>query len=98
KTTLDVCTICPDATVYDAIKFFADQNLGALIVTENGLLRGVITERDYARKVILQGRSSKEARVKDVMTTNIIYVDPDYTIHDCMGIMLHKYIRHLPVV
>lgn len=98
KTTLDICTICPDASVFDAIKVFAEQNLGALIVTEGGVLRGLITERDYARKVILLGRSSKDTKVRDIMSTNIIYVDPDYSIDQCMSIMLHKYIRHLPVV
>lgn len=98
KTTLDVCTISPDATVFDAIKVFAEQNLGALIVTENGLLKGLITERDYARKVILKGRSSRDTKVRDIMTSKIIYVDPTYTIDQCMSIMLHKYIRHLPVV
>lgn len=98
KTTLDICTIYPEATVYDAIKVFAEQNLGALIVTEGGILRGLITERDYARKVILLGRSSKDTKVKDIMSTNIIYVDQNYSIDQCMSIMLHKYIRHLPVV
>jgi CBS domain-containing protein len=98
KSTLDVCTIYPDATVFDAIKVFAEQNLGALIVTEGGVLKGLITERDYARKVILQGRSSKETKVRDIMTSRIIFVDPETTIDQCMSIMLHKYIRHLPVV
>lgn len=98
KQSLDVCTISPDATVFDAIKVFAEQNLGALIVTEQGFLRGLITERDYARKVILQGRSSKETTVKDIMTENIIYVSPTDTVNACMEVMLNKYIRHLPVV
>ncbi len=98
KQSLDVCTISPEATVFDAIKVFAENNLGALIVTEQGFLRGLITERDYARKVILQGRSSKETTVKDIMTENIIYVSPNDTISACMEVMLNKYIRHLPVV
>jgi CBS domain-containing protein len=98
KESLDVCTISPDATVFDAIKVFAEQNLGALIVTEKGILSGLITERDYARKVILQGRSSKETFVKEIMTENIIYVSPNDTVNDCMEVMLNKYIRHLPVV
>lgn len=98
KETLDVCTISPEATVFDAIKVFAEQNLGALIVTEKGVLRGLITERDYARKIILKGRSSKECQVKEVMTTKIIFVSPTDTIDVCMEIMLNKYIRHLPVV
>ena len=98
KQSLDVCTISPDATVFDAIKVFAEQNLGALIVTEQGILRGLITERDYARKVILQGRSSKETTVKDIMTENIIFVSPNDTVSACMEVMLNKYIRHLPVV
>jgi CBS domain-containing protein len=98
KKTLDVCTITPDATVFDAIKVFAEQNLGALIVTDGGILRGLITERDYTRKVILKGRSSKECKVRDIMTANIIFVTPEDTIDKCMEVMLNKYIRHLPVV
>jgi len=98
KQSLDVCTISPEATVFDAIKVFAEQNLGALIVTEQGILRGLIAERDYARKVILQGRSSKETFVKDIMTSNVIYVTPNDTVNGCMEIMLNNYIRHLPVV
>ena len=98
KQSLDVCTISPEATVFDAIKVFAENNLGALIVTEQGFLRGLITERDYARKVILQGRSSKETTVKDIMTENIIYVSPNDTVSACMEVMLNRYIRHLPVV
>ena len=98
KQSLDVCTISPESTVFDAIKVFAEQNLGALIVTDQGILRGLITERDYARKVILQGRSSKKTTVKDIMTESIIYVSPNDTVNACMEVMLNKYIRHLPVV
>lgn len=98
KKTLDVCTISPAASVFDAIKVFAEQNLGALIVTEQGMLRGLITERDYTRKIILQGRSSKECQVNEIMSTNVIFVKPSDTIDECMEIMLKKYIRHLPVV
>lgn len=98
KRTQDVCTISPESTVFDAIKVFAEQNLGALIVTENRELVGLITERDYARSVILEGRSSKTTRVRDVMLAKVIYVTPDTTIEQCMAIMLGKYIRHLPVL
>jgi CBS domain-containing protein len=98
KHSLDICTISPESTVFDAIKVFSEQNLGALIVTDQGILRGLITERDYARKVILQGRSSRKTTVKDIMTENIIYVAPSDTVNACMEVMLNKYIRHLPVV
>lgn len=98
KTIHDVCTIAPDATVFDAIKVFAEQNLGALIVVEDGRLLGLVTERDYARKVILLGRSSRTTKVREIMSANVIYVAPHTTIEDCMAIMITKYIRHLPVV
>lgn len=98
KKTLDVCTIAPSATVFDAIKMLAEHNLGALIVTDHGQLRGLFSERDYARKVILQGRSSKECKVEEIMSTRVIFVSPSDTIDTCMEIMLKKYIRHLPVV
>jgi CBS domain-containing protein len=98
KKTQDVCTIGPDAMVYDAIKMLADHNLGALIVTEHDRLVGVFTERDYARKIILRGRSSRTTRVRDIMSDHVIYVTPDTTLDTCMALMINKYIRHLPVL
>jgi CBS domain-containing protein len=98
KKTQDVCTIGPDATVFDAIKVFAEQNLGALIVTEAEHLLGLVTERDYTRKVILKERSSRTTRVRDIMVTDVLYVTRDSTIEECMALMTNKFIRHFPVL
>jgi CBS domain-containing protein len=94
-----VYTVSPDSYVYEALEALEDQNLGALIVVEqDGKLDGIFTERDYARKVILKGRSSKETMVRDIMTDDPIYVSPDTKIEECMQLMTNKYIRHLPVL
>jgi len=90
--------VSPDSSVYDALESLEERNLGALVVIENGQLIGVFTERDYARKVILKGRSSKETLVRHIMTSRPIYVTPDTTIEECMQMMTDKYIRHLPVL
>ena len=94
----DVWSIHPDAAVYDAIEMMADRGVGALMVLDGGDLVGVISERDYARKVILRGRSSKDTTVKEIMTARVVYARPDQTVEDCMGLMTEKRIRHLPVV
>ncbi|HWO41503.1 MAG TPA: CBS domain-containing protein [Candidatus Eisenbacteria bacterium] len=94
----DVWSIAPDASVYDAIKLMADKSIGALLVVDNGQLVGIISERDYARKVILQGRSSKTTRVREIMTSRVIYTHPDQNIEECMAVMTDKRIRHLPVL
>ena len=88
----------PDTTVYDALESLEDMNVGALVVVENGKLVGIFTERDYARKVILKGRASKETLVRDIMTERPVYVTPDTSIEQCMQLMSDKYIRHLPVL
>ena len=93
-----VYSIGPDKSVYDALEELQLNNLGSLIVTENTKLIGVFTERDYARKVILKGRSSKETLVRDIMSSDPIYVNPDNTIDECMKLMTDKFIRHLPVL
>jgi len=93
-----VYSVSPDSSVYDALEELEDKNLGALVVVENGKLIGVFTERDYARKVILKGRSSKETLVRDIMSSRPIFVNPDSTIDDCMQLMTDKLIRHLPVL
>ena len=98
KSTQEVCTISPESTVLDAVTMFAKYNLGALIVTEFELLRGVITERDYARKIILLGRSSATTKVGEVMSTHVLFVTPETTMEECMAIMISKFIRHLPVL
>jgi CBS domain-containing protein len=90
--------ISPEACVYDAIEIMADKHVGALLVMSLGTLVGVVSERDYARKVILQGKSSKLTPVKEIMTSPAIFVTPECSIQDCMRIMTDKHIRHLPVV
>ena len=98
KKGYTVYSVSPDSSVYDALEDLEEKNLGGLVVVENDKLIGVFTERDYARKVILKGRSSRETRVSDIMTNRPIYVSPDNTIEDCMQLMNNKHIRHLPVM
>jgi CBS domain-containing protein len=93
-----VWSIAPDATVFDAIQLMADKNVGALPVVENGRLAGIISERDYTRKVILKGKSSKETPVKDIMTQELVTVDSGDSVTVCMRLMTDKRIRHLPVM
>jgi CBS domain-containing protein len=90
--------VAPDATVFDAIALMADKSVGAVLVIFEGRPVGIVSERDYARKVILQGRSSKDTRVLDIMTVGLVTVTPDNTIDECMRIMTHHRIRHLPVI
>jgi len=93
-----VFTIGPEATVYDAVKLMAEKGIGGLLVTEGERIAGIVTERDYARKIILMGRSSKETRVRDIMTAKVLYVSPDQTSEECMAIMTQSRVRHLPVL
>ena len=94
----NVEAIAPDATVYDAIKRMADLDIGALVVREGDKVIGLITERDYARKVILLGRVSKETPTRDIMTAEVVCVSPEQSVDTCMGLMTQRHIRHLPVV
>ena len=94
-----VYTVSPESSVYEALETLETKNLGSLVVLEeNGKLDGIFTERDYARKVILKGRSSKETRVRDIMTESPVFVTPDDKIEYCMQLMTDKHIRHLPVL
>lgn len=92
-----VWTITPDASVFDAIKLMSDKGVGALPVVEEDKLVGIISERDYARKVILQGRSSRDTRIREIMTTKVYYIRTQQSIEDGMALMTDKRIRHLPV-
>ena len=93
-----VWRIAPDDTVYEAIAEMAERRVGALLVMDGPSLAGIISERDYARKVILQGLSSRDTRVRDIMTPSPVTVAPDATVEECMRIMTHHHVRHLPVV
>ncbi len=93
----DIWSISPDASVYEALKVMAEKEIGALLVIEDGELIGIISERDYARKVILKGKTSVDTPVREIMTSKVIYVLAEQSIEDCMALMTEKHIRHLPV-
>ncbi len=93
-----LCTIGPDARVFEAIRLMAEKNIGALPVVANEALVGIVSERDYARKVILMGRSSHDTLVKEIMTEHPTCVQPSNTVEECMALMTDKHVRHLPVV
>jgi CBS domain-containing protein len=94
----DIWSVAPDDSVYDALKLMADKNVGAVLVTEAGNLVGILSERDYARKVTLKGRTSKDTPVREIMTEKVVYVRPDQTSDECMALMTDKRVRHLPVI
>jgi CBS domain-containing protein len=94
----DVLSISPETPVFDALQVMAEKNVGALLVLEESRLVGIFTERDYARKVILKGKSSKEIPVREIMSSHVLYVRPNQTIDDCMALMTDKRVRHLPVM
>ena len=93
-----VDTVSPDETVYDALALMAEREIGALVVVENGKMVGIISERDYARKVILKGKSSKETRVREIMTSDVIHVSPDQKASKCLSLMTKHHFRHIPVL
>ena len=94
----EILTISPQDTVYRALEIMAEKNLGALIVVEGEKVVGMFSERDYARNVVLKGKSSKETLVKDLMNANPCYVRPEQTLNDCMALITEKRTRHLPVL
>jgi CBS domain-containing protein len=94
----EVFSIPPDATVYDAIKKMADKNVGSLVVLDDDRLIGIITERHYARKVVLEGRASPATPVRAIMETSVVYAKPQQSVEECMAVMTDKKIRHLPVI
>jgi CBS domain-containing protein len=98
KPEQTVHTITPAASVFDAVKQMAEKSIGALVVIEGEKVVGIITERDYARKIILMARSSKETPVRDIMTSSVMYVRPDQTSEECMVLMTENRLRHLPVL
>ena len=94
-----IWSVSPESKVYDALKVMAEKSIGALLVIdEEGETIGIMSERDYARKVILLGKTSKETQVKEIMSSNVIYVTPNRSSEECMALMTNKRIRHLPVL
>lgn len=91
-------SIGPDSRVFDALKLMAEREIGALVVVDGGKLVGIMSERDYARKVILLGKSSQEIPVREIMTDKVLTVRPSQTVEECMALMTDKRVRHLPVV
>jgi CBS domain-containing protein len=98
KEQKEVWSVTPDTLVYRALQLLDEKKIGALLVLERGELVGVVSERDYARKVILEGKSSKETSTKEIMSTKIFVVNPETTVEECMALMNEKRIRHIPVV
>ena len=97
KGQIPVHAVAPDTTVFDAIKLMADRNIGCVLVMAGGALLGILSERDYTRKVVLQGRSSKTTTVSEIMTTHVICVTPQHGVEDTLRIVTENRVRHLPV-
>ena len=93
-----IWSVEPKISIFEALKIMSDKEIGALLVIEDEKLVGIFSERDYARKVILKGKSSKNTQVGELMTKKVLYIDPEQTINECMAIMTDKHIRHLPVI
>ena len=94
----EVLSVSPDIPVFEALRVMAEKNVGALLVLEGDRLVGILSERDYARKVILKGKTSKDTPVREIMSSHVLYVRPAQTIEDCMALMTDKRVRHLPVL
>ena len=98
KSEHGILSVAPEQTVYEAIEKMAAHSIGAVLVIANRKLVGILSERDYARKVILKGHSSKDTLVRDIMTTPVVFVGPECTVDECMAIMTNRHFRHLPVL
>lgn len=94
----DVWAVSPDTSVFEALQLMADKNIGAVLVVEKGKLVGIFSERDYARKVILKGKTSRDTRVREIMTPEVVCMKPEQSIEECMGVMTQRRIRHTPVL
>ncbi|MCH7618289.1 MAG: CBS domain-containing protein [Candidatus Marinimicrobia bacterium] len=94
----EIWSVSPDSSVLEALNLMADKNVGALLVFEEEKLVGIFSERDYARKVILKGKASKDTTVKEIMSSKVLYVKPEQSVEECMALMTDKRIRHLPVL
>ena len=94
----EIWSVRPDGSVLEALNLMADKNVGALLVFEEEKLVGIFSERDYARKVILKGKASKDTTVKEIMSSKVLYVKPEQSVEECMALMTDKHIRHLPVL
>ena len=96
--THQVLSVAPEATVFEALQHLAEKNVGALVVLDGEKLVGIFSERDYARKVVLLGKSSRDTPVRDIMTTRVLCARPEQTVEQCMALMTAKHVRHLPVI
>lgn len=94
----DIWSVAPDASVYDALKLMAEKNIGAVLVRDAESLVGILSERDYARKVVLQGKTAVDTPAREIMTDRVICVRPEETAEECMAVMTNKKVRHLPVL
>jgi CBS domain-containing protein len=94
----DIWSISPQATVYQALETMSEKETGALLVLDDDKLVGIVTERDYARKLVLKGKSSRDTQVSELMTRDVLYMEPHNTVQDCMVLMTAKRVRHLPVI
>lgn len=94
----EVYFVSPDTTVYDALKLMAEKEIGALMVVEEEKMVGIVSERDYARKIILEGKSSKETSVREIMTADVIHTSPDQKVRKCLSLMTKHHFRHIPVL
>lgn len=94
----ELISVSPDATVFQALQVMAEQDIGAVLVMDMGDVLGIFSERDYARRIVLQGRTSAGTKVRDIMTSKVVYVSPEQSVGECMALMTDKHFRHLPVM